>query len=130
MASNSETGALWGIGKWWRPLVATWQYVFRMTSFRDRDLGELHGARPAALDDGLSASRADVTHPVRTLAEHRDQVAVPVVPRDDEDVGAEAAAAPAFDPQSEEYSRRQAEARQPGPRPAHELPQTGRRQFR
>jgi hypothetical protein len=35
------------------------------TSFRGRDLGELHGARPAALDEVLSARCADVTRPVR-----------------------------------------------------------------
>jgi hypothetical protein len=53
------------------------------TSFRDGNFGKLHGARTAALDEGVSARGADVTYPLRALAEHRDQVALPVVLRDD-----------------------------------------------
>lgn len=69
--------------------------VQNRTSFRDRDLSELHGARPTALDESRSARRTDVPHPFRALPKHRDDIAVPVMPRDNKDVGAEAATAPA-----------------------------------
>lgn len=80
--------------------------------FQDRrsllrwDLGEPDRARPASLDEGLSARRADVAYPFRSVAEHRDQVALPVVLGDDEDVGVEQAGAPPSHLQCEKDTRR------------------------
>jgi len=43
---------------------------------------------------GLAAGHGRPLYALRTLAEHGDQIALPLVPCNDEDVGAEAAAAP------------------------------------
>ena len=48
--------------------------------------GQPDPVRPAALDESLSACRTDVAYPLRPVPEHRDQVALPTVRGDDEDV--------------------------------------------
>jgi hypothetical protein len=54
-------------------------------SFPGRDFGEYGGARSAALDTHLPARRANVLHPFRIFAKHRNNVATAFVAGTNED---------------------------------------------
>jgi hypothetical protein len=90
------------------------------------DFGEHDRARSAPLDQRLSARCADVSHPLRIVPKHRDEIALTLMRGDDEDGCAEATAAPAFHLQREQDSGRQAKPGCSGAGPAHNLPQAGR----
>jgi len=95
-------------------------------SFLGRDLGKHDPMRSPPQDEGLSARCTDVSHPLRTVPEHRDEVALALVRRGYEYGCAQAPTASPLHLQRDQDSRRQAKSGHPGPGPAHNPSQPGR----
>lgn len=53
-------------------------------AFICRDLRQPHRMRPPSFDTGLSTRRTHILHPLRTISEHRDEIAVALITGADE----------------------------------------------
>ena len=109
-------GHLWQLGTMPRGLMRA----------PEADLRKRNRMRPTTLYERSSARRAHVSHPLRTVPEHRDEIALASVSRDDEDGCAEASAAPVFHLQGEQDAGHQTKAGYPGSRSAPNSPETCR----
>jgi hypothetical protein len=90
------------------------------------NFGKHDGTQFASFDERLSAGRTNVSHPLRSIPEHRDEVALALVTGDDEDGKREASAAPALHLQCEQDFGCKAKSGYPRKDPAPNPPQAGR----
>jgi len=87
----------------------------------DLDLFEVDGLTAAMAQRHVPAGRADITDPVRLLAEHRHQIALTMVVRDNHREGDDAAGAPTRHLQGHPVARRQKTGREvDGRDPVHQ----------